>query len=145
MEAEMVSESLTEIKIRVEGNITILPFYTIIYIDDFNWDDFGSSLMHVSTIARNFDIFISSIIPKDSGIKLISTNSGGVILIKDDKNNQDLQNLELFVSEKNIKHAIGQNGRNVNFLKHQLIDNNNFTNLKTIELVKKTYKIFGEK
>lgn len=145
MESNVVSESLNEIKLRVDGNLTTLPFNTIIYTEDLNWEDFGTSIMHISTIARNFDIFINSILPKESSIRFVSTNSGGIILIKDEDSNSGIETLELCVSDKNIKHAIGQKGRNINLVKHLLIDSYGFNNLKKIDLIKKEFKIFGEK
>ena len=145
MESNVVSESLNEIKLRVDGNLTTLPFNAILYTEDLNWEDFGTSTIHIGKSELFFSIFIISILPKESSIHFVSTNSGGIILIKDEDSNSEIENLELYVSDKNIKHAIGLKGRNINLVKHLLIDSYGFNNLKKIDLIKKEFKIFGEK
>lgn len=144
LKSKLISQSLNTIKVNVEDNIINIPLNTFIFKDDIDWETFNSSFYHSRFLAENFDMFIYSIIPEECNISIVKNNANGIIVLKKDTIKLNENILDLNVSEKNMKHAIGSKGRNLNFLKHVLINDWNMTNLKKIELTKKSISFFGE-
>lgn len=144
LKSKLISQSLNTIKVNVEDNIINIPLNTFIFKDDIDWEAFNSSFYHSRLLAENFDMFIYSIIPEYCNVSIVKNNANGIIVLRKDTIKLNESILDLNVSEKNMKHAIGTKGRNLNFLKHVLINDWDMSNLKKIELTKKSISFFGE-
>lgn len=144
IQSKLISQTLNTIKIDVENNIINIPLNTFIFKDDIDWEAFNSSFYHSRLLAENFDMLIYNIIPEYCDVSIVKNNANGIIVIRKDNIKLNGSILDLNVSEKNMKHAIGSKGRNLNYLKHVLINDWDMTNLKRIDLTKKSFSFFGE-